>query len=139
MKYAEFDMLRKRLTDGRRSAPATTTVTINGRRQYCRATGYRPHRCTGQSSDAMVAWAFGLGHRPVAGSMEGPADTDDLGACHETLVLADALAAVDPLPDGVVERMRDVYAEFWAWVICGVNPAGDHVRSTKWNPIEGAA
>jgi hypothetical protein len=134
--YSDFEMLRRQLTNARRSSPAS--VRLNGHDRRCDSWFYKPQRATGLSSDAMVAWAFDVGPRPCAPDGRYgryPHDTDDLAACCETLMLAKALAFVDALPTGAIERMEDVYGEFWLWVIGGINHDGEHVRETKWNPL----
>ena len=136
MDMAQFNGLRHALNVSSGDRPLGSAV-VSGKRVSMLAVHGRSHRVCGMSSDAMVAYAFGVGPRP--GRHRFPFDADDLGACHETLRLAQAFAAsgVDGLvlDAVVVERMADVFREFWLRVVAGADPDGRHVENTRWNPL----
>lgn len=147
MDMARFDALRRALHQSSGKGASVGLTTVNGAQVRMVPVHGASHRTCGMSSDAMVAYAFGAGPRPcpptepngAGGVGSYPYDVDDLGACHETLRLAQAFDASGvstlALPAGVVDRMVDVYATFWQWVVAGVNADGVHVRATQWHPI----
>lgn len=160
LNYAEFDKMRHTLnrTSGR-SGTAGATVPVEGRKVRTFYAHTPAHRLCGMSSDAMTSYAYGVGPRPRtpgtpsgqhSGAWSGdecgrnyPYDTDDLGACHETVRLAQALNATGipamRIADDVMERMVTVFVEFWLWVVAGVNRHGVHIAHTQWHPLPSPA
>lgn len=154
MTLARFNALRKAMCGPNDPSPAPT-VMIDGSPRFC-VNVHKNHRVTGASSDAMVRYAFSgfdadrpriPGHESGRGCWRGgecgrdyPHDADDLGACFESLRLATAFdrSLFDEwaFPPGALDRMREVYGEFWTWVVAGVNRHGDHIVSTKWHPLK---
>ena len=147
MDMARFNALRRALHQSSGKVASVGSTSVNGTEVRMVPVHVASHRTCGLSSDAMVAYAFDAGPRPCppmspngAGAVGSyPYDAADLGACHETLRLAQAFDASGvstlALPAGVVERMVDVYTSFWLWVVAGVNADGVHVMATRWHPI----